>query len=90
MAMALSEIHIVFCDQDAPTCSSFVIQNHSPAAITLDVDFSKSTNVSINHPHKKFTTKLSAKSIMLLAHLVPEDPLKEHQVVLKESLVLTS
>ena len=80
----------LFCAQDAPTCSSFVIQNHSPTAITLDVDFSKSTNVSINHPHKKFTTKLSAKSIMLLAHLVPEDPLKEHQVVLKESLVIKS
>ena len=52
LLLALSEIH-VFCNQDAPTCSSFVIQNHSPAAITLDVDFSKSTNVAINHPHKR-------------------------------------
>lgn len=51
------------------------------------MDFSKSSNVAINHPHNKFTISLSAKSIMLLAHLVPEDPLREHQVVLKESLV---
>jgi hypothetical protein len=77
---------VIVFREDSPTCSSFAIQNRSSAPVSLDLDFGKSFNVLINHPHTRFGTSLSAKSTMFLAHLIPEEPLQEHQVVLKESI----
>ena len=46
------------------------------------MDFTRSRNVFINHPHMSFSTTLSARSTLFVAHLIPEDPTEHHSVQL--------
>ena len=71
-------------------CTSVVIQNKSPSTVALNMDFGKSKNTLINHPHLTFATTLSARSTLFVAHLIPENPNKEFKVELDVSLVNSS
>ncbi len=86
-SVAGSSDQVLLYREDTPTCTSLVLQNRSPAPIMLEVDFGESRNALINHPHQRFSMSLSAKTTMFLAHFVPADPLREHQVVVKERLL---
>ena len=39
----------------------------------VELDFSKSENSIINHPHKKFSIHLPKSSVVFLAHLIKDD-----------------
>ena len=54
------------------------------------MDFGKSKNALINHPHPTFSTTLSARSTLFVAHLIPENPKKQFKVELEVSLVNAS
>lgn len=73
--------------QDSKFCSSFVIQNRSNHAIKMQMDFSQSRNVLINHPHLNFRASLSAKSTLIAAHLLPKDAHADFQVILQEAIL---
>jgi hypothetical protein len=67
--------------------TSFVLQNRSPTSVSLSMDFSRSSNVLINHPHLKFSTTLSARSTLFVAQLIPENPDLEFRAELNVSLI---
>ena len=87
----LAHARITFCQsilfQDTTDCTSVVIQNKSASTVALNMDFGKSKNALINHPHLTFSTTLSARSTLFVAHLIPENPKKEFKVELEVSLV---
>ncbi len=78
---------IYFNFQDTMNLTSFVLQNRSPTSVSLSMDFSRSSNVLINHPHLKFSTTLSARSTLFVAQLIPENPDLEFRAELNVSLI---
>ena len=68
--------------EDSPTLSSFVLQNRSDSEAAVSLDFEGSQNVLINHPHFKFTTRLSPKSTLFAAQIVPASPSQQHSIYL--------
>ena len=52
---------------------SVVAQNSSKDDHKVELDFSKSENSIINHPHKKFSIHLPKSSVVFLAHLIKDD-----------------
>ena len=52
---------------------SVVAQNSSTSDETVELDFTKSKNILINHPYKKFSIHLPKCSVVFIAHIVPED-----------------
>jgi len=76
--------------QDTADCTSVVIQNKSSSTVALNMDFGKSRNAMINHPHLTFSTTLSARSTLFVAHLIPENPTKDFKVEMDVSLVNTT
>ena len=85
----INAIHFV-SSQDKADCTSVVIQNKTPSTVALNMDFGQSKNALINHPHLSFSTTLSARSTLFVAHLIPENPNKNFKVELDVSLVNTT
>ena len=52
---------------------SVVAQNTSKNDQKVELDFGKSENCIINHPHKKFSIHLPKSSVVFLAHLIRND-----------------
>jgi len=52
---------------------SVVAQNTSKDDQKVELDFTKSENSTINHPHKKFSIHLPKSSVVFLAHLIKDD-----------------
>ena len=76
----------LFRDDDRSRSSSFVVQNRSAKSIAVNFDFNGSENVLINHPHLNFTVRLSAKSTIFAAQIVPKDITRPFHVKFNASL----
>ena len=73
--------------QDSPNLTSFVLQNRSSTTVSLSMDFSRSSNALINHPHLQFATTLSARSTLFVAQLIPDNPDLDFKPDLNVSLI---
>ena len=56
---------------------SVVAQNSSKDDQKVELDFSQSHNVVINHPHTTFSIHLPKSSVVFLAHLIKDDLKKD-------------
>jgi len=79
---------ILIFREDLADCCSVVIQNKSCSTVALNMDFGRSDNVMINHPHMSFSTTLSARSTLFVAHLIPDDLERPHNVALDVRLLV--
>ena len=69
----VSENNIFFLLQTSKKAMSVVAQNSSSSDESVELDFTKSRNILINHPYKKFTIHLPKNSVVFIAHIIPED-----------------
>jgi hypothetical protein len=63
--------------QSSNKSMSVVAQNSSTDDQSVELDFTKSRNVTINHPHQKFSIHLPKSSVVFIAHMIKTDPKAE-------------
>jgi len=68
-----SHQQIILYLKNSTDSMSVVAQNSSKTDNKVELDFSKSENSIINHPHKKFSIHLPKSSVVFLAHLIKDD-----------------